>query len=122
MGGPAFTRPSTAIGPTIVPGVDFDIVCREIRCKWSPDDDKASLSAAQAVLNEYLPKLKEHGSVKRMVCGGCLDFKIQTMVPEGNFGDFESGGHGPEADIVGKLSGINGISQVETQTITWTEM
>ena len=51
-----------------------------------------------------------------------MDFKIQTCVPEGEFGAFEGGGFGGEAAIVEALGGIEGIDTVETQTITWTEM
>ena len=29
--------------PTITEGVDFDVVAREWRMKWSPDNDKKSL-------------------------------------------------------------------------------
>jgi hypothetical protein len=64
---------------TIAEGVEFDTIAREWRCKWSSDNDKASLVAAQKALNEVLPKLKiVDGVLKvdRIVCGGCLDFKV----------------------------------------------
>ena len=57
-----------------------------------------------------------------MVCGSCNDFKVQTCVPEGEFGAFESGGFGPEAAILEGFGKIEGVDTVETQTITWTEM
>ena len=43
--------------PTIVEGVDFDTVAREWRCKWSADNDKASLAAAQALLVKTKPDI-----------------------------------------------------------------
>ena len=47
--------------------------------KWSADDDKASLAAAQGVLNDMTATIKAIPGVKsvqRVVCGGCLDFKV----------------------------------------------
>eukprot|EP00420_Gonyaulax_spinifera_P021999 CAMPEP_0197891170 /NCGR_PEP_ID=MMETSP1439-20131203/27484_1 /TAXON_ID=66791 /ORGANISM="Gonyaulax spinifera, Strain CCMP409" /LENGTH=36 /DNA_ID= /DNA_START= /DNA_END= /DNA_ORIENTATION= len=35
--------------PSITPSVEFDTIAREWRCKWSGDDDKASLEAAQGL-------------------------------------------------------------------------
>ena len=35
----------------------FDNVAREWRCKWSADDDKASLNAAQQALEDVLADL-----------------------------------------------------------------
>jgi len=64
----------------IAEGVDFDTIAREWRCKWSPDDDKASLVAAQKALEEVLDEVKAVEGVKkvdRVVCGGCLDFKVR---------------------------------------------
>eukprot|EP00965_Chrysotila_dentata_P143323 4735382-Pleurochrysis_carterae.AAC.7 len=49
-----------------------------LRMKWSADDDKASLAAAQSALAEVLAEVKGVNgfkSVQRIVCGGCLDFK-----------------------------------------------
>ena len=64
----------------IAEGVDFDTIAREWRCKWSPDDDKASLVTAQKALEEVLDEVKTVEGVKkvdRVVCGGCLDFKVR---------------------------------------------
>jgi len=44
--------------PDIVSNVSFDTVAREMRCKWSADNDKASLVACQDVLNKHLAALK----------------------------------------------------------------
>lgn len=69
--------------PTITEGVDFDTVAREWRCKWSPDDDKKSLQELQQALEEAAPELKKLDGVKvqRIVCGGCMDFKVVTSLP-----------------------------------------
>ena len=64
---------------TITTGVEFNIIAREWRMKWSGDNDKASLAACQAEINKVLPAIKQVNGVKkvqRVVCGGCLDFKI----------------------------------------------
>lgn len=80
--GKAFIR-SMALNVNIAEGVDFDTVAREWRCKWSPDNDKASLVAAQKALEAVLPEIKKIDgvqNVERVVCGGCLDFKVRECV------------------------------------------
>lgn len=69
---------------TIADGVEFDKIAREWRCKWSADDDKKSLVEAQKALESVLPDVKAVDgvlSVERVVCGGCLDFKVVTTLP-----------------------------------------
>jgi hypothetical protein len=64
---------------TIAEGVHFDTIAREWRCKWSPDGDKVSLVAAQKALEAVIDDVKKVPGVKkvdRVVCGGCLDFKV----------------------------------------------
>lgn len=39
-------------------------------------------------------------------------------VPLDDFGPWEESGHAPEAEFLEKLKAIDGVSQVETQTIT----
>ena len=80
---PVFGVSNTKLGVTIADGVEFDTVAREWRCKWSPDDDKASLVAAQKALEEVVADIKGVEGVKdvsRVVCGGCLDFKVRDVV------------------------------------------
>jgi hypothetical protein len=116
-----FGRPSTQIGITIAEGVEFDTIAREWRCKWSGDDDKASLVEAQKALESILPQVKKVDGVKsveRIVCGGCLDFKVITSLPAEKFGEWEEKEFAPEADFLEKLKGIKGVTVVETQTFT----
>jgi len=111
--------------PDITSNVSFDKVCREWRCKWTADADKASLVKCQEVLNEVLPTLKGLDgfvSVQRVVCGGCLDFKIMTQLSADKFGAWESAQFAPEADVLSKLKAIEGVSSVETQTMTLMSM
>ena len=92
-----------------------------LTAQWSADGDKASLVAAQKLLSETLPTIKAIDGVKgvqRIVCGGCLDFKVVTSLDAAKWGDFESGGHGPEVEFLEKLKAIDGITEVETQTYT----
>lgn len=54
--------------------------------KWSADDDKKSLSAVQDQLNAFESKIKSVTGVKkvqRIVCGGCLDFKVIVALDAG---------------------------------------
>ena len=102
----------------------FGDVKREWRCKWADDGSgKASSPALVAiadVVDEFLPKIKALDGVKvdRQVCGGCLDFKLGITVPLDTFGPWEEAGHPPEAEFLEKLKAIDGVSLVETQTMT----
>jgi uncharacterized membrane protein len=107
--------------PDITPNVSFDTVAREFRCKWSTDGDKASLVAAQDLLSKHAAALKAVAGVKsvqRVVCGGCLDFKIIVALDAGAFGAWEASAFAPEAELTAALKAIPGISSVETQTYT----
>lgn len=67
----------------ITEGVEFDTIAREWRCKWSPDDDKKSLQELQTALTEAVSEIKKLDGVKvqRVVCGGCMDFKVIISMP-----------------------------------------
>jgi hypothetical protein len=109
----------------ITEGVEFDMVAREWRCKWSPDNDKQSLQEAQKVLDEHLKYIKGVDGVKdvqRVVCGGCMDFKVIISLPAPKFGEWEKAMFAPEEDFLAKLKAIDGISLVETQTYTLMSM
>jgi hypothetical protein len=117
----AFAAPPSAAQPAITENVSFENVAREWRMKWSGDDDKASLTAAQTALAEVLPAIKAvpgFVSVQRVVCGGCLDFKVIVKLSEPDFGAWEAAGFTPEETFLGAVKGIAGISSVETQTFT----
>jgi hypothetical protein len=43
-------------------------------------------------------------------------------VPLEEYGPWSEKGHGPEADFLAKIKAIDGVSQVETQTITNVEI
>jgi hypothetical protein len=106
---------------TITNGVEFDTIAREWRCKWSAESDKQSLQDAQKLLDETVPALKALDGVKdvqRVVCGGCLDFKVVTSLPIDKFKAWEATEFAPESDFLSKLKAIEGISVVETQTYT----
>jgi len=111
-------------------GVSFDKVAREWRCKYTPGEsggpgDSASLKACQDLLAEYLPKLKAlpAAEVTRQVCGGCMDFKVSIVQPLDEHGAWAEADYNPlEEEFVAKLKAIDGVSQVETQEITFVAM
>jgi hypothetical protein len=112
---------SSKLPAVIADGVEFDTIAREWRCKWSGDNDKKSLVELQKVLDEYLPTVKAIDGVKsveRIVCGGCLDFKVITSLEEGKFGAWAETEFQPEADVLKALETIDGVSVIETQTYT----
>ncbi|GAX22405.1 hypothetical protein FisN_14Hh018 [Fistulifera solaris] len=106
--------------------MSFDRVCREWRCKYEGDKATSkSLEAIAKVVDEYLPEIKSISkdvTVNRLVCGSCLDFKLMITVPLEEYGPWSEKGHGPEADFLAKIKAIDGVSQVETQTITNVEI
>jgi len=106
--------------PTICPGVEFDIIAREWRCKWSADNDKKSLQELQKTLLEFMPKVHAVGGTRtqRVVCGGCFDFKVITTLPAEKFGKWEEAKFEPEAEFLEAIKKIGGVSAVETQTYT----
>ena len=57
-------------------------------------------------------------AVQRVVCGGCLDFKIITSLDAESFGKWEAAKFAPEETFLEKLKAIDGITAVETQTFT----
>lgn len=107
--------------PLISTSVGIDTISREWRCKWSADDGKKSLVEAQKALESILPDVKSVDGVEgvqRVVCGGCLDFKVVTTLPADKFGAWEEKGFEPESKFIEKLKSIDGLSIVETQTYT----
>ena len=134
---PSLLVPSTALRTRAVQmadigetGVSFENVAREWRCKYTPGasggpGDSASLKACQSLLEEYLPKIKAlpKASVTRQVCGGCMDFKVSISQPLDEHGAWAEAEYNPlEAEFVEKLKAIEGVSQVETQEITFEKL
>ena len=107
--------------PEIASGVSFDTVAREWRFKWSTDDDKGSLVAAQKVLEAFKDRIKAVPGVKsiqRVVCGGCHDFKIVVALDATTFGAWDAAAFAPEAEFLEAIKAIPGVAKVETQTYT----
>ena len=114
-----------AIGDT---GVEFEKVAREWRCKYAQGPtgpgDSTALKGAQALLDEYLPKLKAlpNAEVTRIVCGGCGDFKVIVNQPAGDHGAWSEAKFAPEEEFLEKLKAIEGIARVEAQEFTMAQM
>merc|ERR550532_3187799 len=117
-------KPSAAPMTTIVTGVEFNVIAREWRCKWSEDNDKKSLQELQALaasdeVKGALQTLPGVESVHRIVCGGCHDFKIITAIAADQFPGWEGTKFAPEESTLEKMKAIAGVTDVETQTYTW---
>mmetsp|Transcript_42897 Transcript_42897/g.112741 ORF Transcript_42897/g.112741 Transcript_42897/m.112741 type:complete len:153 (+) Transcript_42897:33-491(+) len=129
--GTTVKAPQRSVSPTMADigdtGVSFDKVAREWRCKYTAGPsggpgDSESLKACQSLLAEYLPKIKDlpKAEVTRQVCGGCLDFKVSIVQPLEEHGAWAEADYNPlEEEFLGKLKAIDGVSQVETQEITF---
>ncbi|MGK3738521.1 MAG: hypothetical protein ACI8RD_003461 [Bacillariaceae sp.] len=91
------TRNSMALNAESVPlangSMSFNRVCREWRCKYDGDKSTSeSLEAISKVLDECLPEISKASkdiTINRLVCGGCLDFKLMMTVPLEDFGAWE---------------------------------
>eukprot|EP01041_Mallomonas_annulata_P008024 gene8024-16443_t len=106
---------------TITEGVEFDTIAREWRLKWSADNSKSSLAEVQKTLNTLLAEVKAVDGVKsvqRVVCGGCLDYKVVVALPADKFGAWEQKKFSPEEKFLNAVKSIPGVTQVETQTYT----
>jgi len=107
--------------PSICPGVEFTTIAREWRCKWSEDNDKASLEALQKALNAINSKVGAVaglGDVRRIVCGSCFDFKVVMSMPADKFPAWEETKFAPEEEFLDTIKKIAGVTNVETQTYT----
>jgi len=107
---------------TITEGVEFNVVAREWRCKWSADNDKESLVALQTIAALVKPQLEALDgvqSVTRIVCGGCLDFKIIVALDHEKYGAWGDATHIPEESVLKQMESIPGVTNIETQTYTW---
>ena len=105
----------------ITSGVQFNTIAREWRLKWSEDSDKKSLQSVQQTLSIFENELKNipgMKSVQRIVCGGCLDFKVIVALEAAEFGNWEGKKFAPEENFLNAVKAIDGVSQVETQTYT----
>ena len=75
----------------------------------------------QKVLDKYVGDIKAVDgvtNVERVVCGGCLDFKVITSLTAEKFGDWEGKEFAPEASFLEDMKAIDGVTFVETQTYT----
>ncbi len=105
----------------IAEGVEFNTIAREWRFKFDTKNEKKSLVSAQQTLNVFKPQLQKIPGVKsiqRIVCGGCLDFKVIVALSADKYGDWEKTGHAPESEFISAIKAIDGITQLETQTYT----
>lgn len=50
--------------------------------------------------------------MQRIVCGGCLDFKVVTALDAGAFGAWEESKFAPEEKFLEKIKAIEGVTQV----------
>mmetsp|Transcript_24317 Transcript_24317/g.28656 ORF Transcript_24317/g.28656 Transcript_24317/m.28656 type:complete len:149 (+) Transcript_24317:61-507(+) len=127
--------------PEIAPGVSYGSLAREWRCKWSPDDDCASLKACQKLLQDMQEEILQvihhwagkqlktrevmngkidvsKQSIQRIVGQACCDFKVIIKLPTDMFEEWGSRKFEPEERFLESLRAIPGVDKVETQTYT----
>jgi hypothetical protein len=57
-------------------------------------------------------------SVQRIVCGGCLDYKVIIALSAEHFGPWSEIKFEPEEKFLEAVRDVPGISTIETQTYT----
>ena len=105
----------------IAAGVEFNTIAREWRLKWSGAQDKKSLAAVQVALDKHLNSIRKVDGVKsvqRIVCGGCLDYKVIVALPIAQFKAWELAKFAPEEQFLADVKAIPDVTTVETQTYT----
>ena len=60
--------------------------------------------------------------VDRVVCGGCMDFKVITSLTMDGFGAWDKAAFSPEAEFLEALKAVDGLTEIETQTFTFQEV
>ena len=89
--------------------------------KWSTDDGSKSLQSVQLALETLLPQIKAvdgFKSVQRVVCGGCLDFKVVIALPVDKWPAWEAAKFAPEEQFLAAARSVPGVSTIETQNYT----
>ena len=66
----------------------------------------------EIVQTHQVKSVKGVKSVQRIVCGGCLDFKVVTALDADAFGAWEESKFAPEEKFLEKIKAIEGVTQV----------
>merc|ERR1719215_2003294 len=125
----------------IAPGVEFNVIAREWRCKWSEANGRQSLKEAQQLIDGMKDELldlvsgwsREQSSgramlngklhagqqlLQRIVCEERKDLKLVVKMPIADFQEWQKTGFPPEDRFLEGLRAIDGITDVEVQTYT----
>ena len=116
----AASRVATAAAPmhTQGPGVAYDTVAREWRCKWSADNDGASVGQVQQVWEAMATRVRAIPGVvrvQRMCCGTCMEYKIVISMRARSYPAWEARDHEPEAEFLQLIGAIDGVSAATAQ-------
>ena len=86
---------------------------------------KFILTSFVLVIDAHLHRMRALNgleSIHRVVCGDCHDFKLIVTLHESNFAVWECDEFTFEADVVKQLEAIDGVSAIESQTYTFTDL
>ena len=98
--------------PTIVDGVDFNVIAREWCCKWSFRQYETSLKAAQKALDAVWFKLISVDGilgVQRVFGGGCCEFKVIISMRPDKFDYWNLAEFAPEEEFFAKIKESAGV-------------
>merc|ERR1712137_1081654 len=106
--------------------IEFNHIGREWRMKYAENELKGGAVELDKLLKEkYLAdikKVKGVVSVQRSVCGGCNDFKIIIKCKKEDWGEWEKNEFAPEKAFLADAAKIAGVTQIETQPMTFEEL
>ena len=86
---------------------------------------KFILTSFVLVIDAHLHRMRALNgleSIHRVVCGDCHDFKLIVTLHQSNFAVWECDEFTFEADVVKQLEAIDGVSAIESQTYTFTDL
>ena len=100
------------------PGICYDTVAREWRCKVASRDALGEAQQAWQPFAAEVARIPGVVRVQRLCCGTCLDFRILVSVREDAYSDWKEMNHHPEEEVLGALRARVGCFDVQSQLLS----
>jgi hypothetical protein len=100
------------------PGILYDTIAREWRCKVATRDDLGVAQEAWQPFAQSVAQIPGCVRVQRLCCGHCLDFRIVVTMDAAAYGSWKDLDHYPEANVLGALRASPGCSDVRSQLLS----
>ena len=100
------------------PGIRYDTVAREWRCKVASRDALGEAQQAWQPFVAEVVRIPGVVRVQRLCCGTCLDFRILVSVREDAYSNWKETNHHPEKEVLGALRARVGCFDVQSQLLS----